>query len=130
LFAINILGVKLSGSVKNGLRSLFNFGDMKAKTSMRSKNQKMSQKSTKSKTCISLESLLLHESERILGQWWMGTTATKHQKIASGKFLSPFKKFFECFNFDPKYLEKVPLKIFSRFLAKSTKSRVENTNMA
>jgi len=34
LFAINILGVKLSGNVKNGPRCLFSFRDMKAQTSM------------------------------------------------------------------------------------------------
>jgi len=33
------------------------------------------------------------------------------------------KKFFEFFNFDPKYLEKVPLKFFLQLLAKSTKSK-------
>jgi len=31
-FAINILGVKLSGNVKNGPRSLFSFRDMKVQT--------------------------------------------------------------------------------------------------
>jgi len=62
-FAINVLGVKLSGNVKNGPRSLFSFRDMKAQTSMRSKKRKMSQKLAKSKTRISLESLLLDESK-------------------------------------------------------------------
>jgi len=45
----------------------------------------------------------------------MGITATKYQKIASGKFLYLIKNFFEFFNFDPKYLEKVPLKILCDF---------------
>ena len=34
--------------MKNGPRSLFSFREMKAQTSMRSKNRKMSQKSAKS----------------------------------------------------------------------------------
>jgi len=49
--------------MKNGPRSLFNFRDMKAQTLMRSKKRKISQKSAKSKTRISLESLFLDESE-------------------------------------------------------------------
>jgi len=48
-FAIDTLGVKLSGNMKNGPRSLFSFRDMKAQTSMRSKSRKISQKSAKSK---------------------------------------------------------------------------------
>ena len=49
LFAIDTLGVKVSGNMKNGPRSLFSFRDMKAQTSMRSRSRKMSQKSAKSK---------------------------------------------------------------------------------
>jgi len=62
-FAINILGVKLSGSVKNGPHSLFSFRDMKAHTSMRSKNEKLAKNRLSPKTLISVESLLLDESE-------------------------------------------------------------------
>jgi len=42
----------------------------------------------------------------------MGTTATKYQKNREWEIFVTLKKFFECFNFDPKYLEKVPLKFF------------------
>jgi len=45
----------------------------------------------------------------------MGTTATKYQKNREWEIFVTLKKFFECFNFDPKYLEKVPLKFFSDF---------------
>ena len=53
----------------------------------------------------------------------MGTTATKYQKNREWEIFVTLKKFFECFNFDPKYLEKVPLKFFLQLLAKSTKSK-------
>ena len=43
-------------------------------------------------------------------------------------FVTLKKNFFEFFNFDIKYLKNAPEK-FLQFLAKSTKSRVENTNM-
>ena len=129
-FAINTLGVKLSRNVKNGPRSLFSFRDMKAQTSMRSKNGKMSQKSAKSKNA--------HFPRKFITGWkWMnfGTVVDGHngrkisKKSRVGNSCNSFKTFLNFSNFDPKYLEKVPPKVL-RFLAKSTKSRVENTNMA
>ena len=56
--------------MKNGPRSLFSFRDTKAQTSMRSKKRKKWAKNRLSpKTSISLERLLLDESDWILAQW-------------------------------------------------------------
>jgi len=50
-------------NVKNGQRRLFSFLDMKAQTSMCSKNEKFAKNRLSPKTRISLESLLLDEIE-------------------------------------------------------------------
>jgi len=53
----------LSGNVKNGPRSLFRLRDMKAQTSMRSKNEEWAKNRLSPKTLIPVESLLGQESE-------------------------------------------------------------------
>jgi len=67
---------------------------------------------------------------KVIEFWHNGRGAQRPQNIKNcmWEIFVTLKKFFEYFNFDRKYLEKVPPKIFLRFLAKSTKSRMENTN--
>jgi len=93
-FAINTLGVKLSRNVKNGPRSLFSFRDMKAQTSMRSKNGKMSQKSAKSKNA--------HFPRKFITGWkWMnfGTVVDGHdsRKISKNREWEILVTHLKCF---------------------------------
>jgi len=130
IVAINILGVKLSGNVKNGPRRLFSFRDMKAQTSMCSKNEKMSQKSAKSKNT--------HFRRKFI-TWWkwtnFGTVVDGHNghKVSKNREWEIFvtlKKILWMFQLWPQISKKSAPEKFLWFLAKSTKSRVKNTNMA
>jgi len=58
-----------------------------------------------------------------------GHSGHKMSKNSEWESFVTLKKFFECFDFDPKYLERVPLKNFCDFWLNQP-SRVENTNMA
>jgi len=115
-FAINILGVKLSGNVKNGPRSMFSFRDMKAQTSMRSKNRKMSQKSAKSKNA--------HFPRKFITGWkWMnfgtvvdgpnGHKISKKSRV--GNFCNFKKNSLNVSTLTSNNLEKVPLENFCDF---------------
>jgi len=46
---------------------------------------------------------------KVIEFWHNGRWAQRPQNVKNSQFK---KKFFECFNFNPKYLEKVPLQNF------------------
>jgi len=118
-FRILVLRQKLSGNVKNRRRSLLSFWDINAQTLGRSETRKIGQKSAKSQNADLCRKFITERKWINFGTMIEGHNGCKMSNISEWEILvTNLNNFWFFFNFEHKYLQKVPPKIFRDFCLK------------